>query len=213
VQTLVQAVHLAHTGKSRLLAKTLRYLDGQDEGSDAANISQCLPDRHDRTYTLTHFVTAAYEVVDGVYRTRDASEALEAAVVIECESAAAPPDECPWGLTERAVGEYAELLGLAPAPGTDEWQRVEDSLATIAEDCVARKSPNQVDPSRTDELAGLLCYRHRPRGGIDIKLYVDDSVEPHELVTVTPGSGAGLRTNRKNRPPKRVREEQRRRGG
>jgi hypothetical protein len=93
-QTLVQAVHLALSGKSTALASASQSLDGKPAGgwpeTDAArrDIRDQLPVRLLRCYTIDHFISAVYELDSSDrYRTRTQSGAMARAAKIEAESA------------------------------------------------------------------------------------------------------------------------------
>jgi hypothetical protein len=92
-QTLVQAVHLALTGRSRDLARAAWVLDGKPIGGWPETqqawreVVNELPFRHDRSYTVDHFVDAMYERDGSRYRRRDADGARQEAARIEAASA------------------------------------------------------------------------------------------------------------------------------
>jgi hypothetical protein len=96
---------------------------------------------------------------------------------------------CPWYISARAVREFAAARDL-PSPKDDspEWDRLESELMEIASKCVESKEPIR-------EESGLLRWRWRPRGGIDVKLYVSDAPRPEgplpQLVHVAPGNASG----------------------
>lgn len=77
-QTLKEAVHLAGTGKSRDLARAALALHGKPVGGwgetaqAMRDISEALPLRSLRAYSLEEFIGAVYEV-DGSdrYRTKE----------------------------------------------------------------------------------------------------------------------------------------------
>lgn len=93
-QTLIQAVHLAITGKDRGLARCLNYLEGCPQGGWGettqawGNITDELPHRSERMYTVNHFVDAVY-CVDSAdrWRRREDAEIRERAASIEANLA------------------------------------------------------------------------------------------------------------------------------
>lgn len=92
IQTLIQAVHLATSGKSRDMARAALALDGLPVGGwgetaqAMRQIADYLPMRSCRSYTVGHFVEAIYAASGpdcGRYRARSTSEALARAAIIE----------------------------------------------------------------------------------------------------------------------------------
>lgn len=97
-QTLVQAIHLATSARSRDLSRAAVRLRHCPEGGwgdttqAMRELADMLPMRSARSYTVRHFVSAAYRVDPATYRyqPREAADALAEAARIEAETAAAP---------------------------------------------------------------------------------------------------------------------------
>lgn len=93
LQTLVQAVHLATTGKSRVLASAAVSLIGTMPGSGERNqayrqMAALLPARSLRAYTAGQFLAATcYQDGSERWHQRDAVDAMREAARIEAESA------------------------------------------------------------------------------------------------------------------------------
>jgi hypothetical protein len=88
LQSLTQAVYLATSGASAALGRAALLLDGLPVGGWAETrqatleLTNYLPHRRDRSYTVGHFVSACYEDHD-TYRRRSPAAALEAAARLE----------------------------------------------------------------------------------------------------------------------------------
>ena len=93
-QTLVQAVHLALSRKSRPLARAAHALDGVWQGADGETqqqeraVADDLPRRSERLYSMGQWVDAVYLVDDADrYRTRTYDDAMREAARIEARTA------------------------------------------------------------------------------------------------------------------------------
>lgn len=93
-QTLVQAIHLAFSGRSRDMMSAINSLAGKPFGSwpetaeAERQVRNELPFRNQRSYTVHQFIEAAYflDKADR-YRTREHADAMREAARIEAESA------------------------------------------------------------------------------------------------------------------------------